>query len=65
MLKAQRLGLEAQLDGFLIGNEQVVGLILWSGTKSFIEIDHKIFSLVVLSLLLIQDWQLSHAGERM
>ena len=32
---------------------------------SFMEIDHEIFSLVILSLLLIQEGQLSVSGERM
>ena len=32
---------------------------------SFMEIDHEIFSLVILSLLLIQEGQLSISGERM
>ena len=32
---------------------------------SFVEIDHEIFSTVILSLLLIQEGQLSVSGERM
>ena len=32
---------------------------------SFVEIDHKIFSMVILSLQLIQEGQLSVSGERM
>ena len=32
---------------------------------SFLEIDHEIFSTVILSLLLIQEGQLSASGERM
>ena len=32
---------------------------------SFMEIDHEIFSTVILSLLLIQERQLSVSGERM
>ena len=32
---------------------------------SFMEIDHEIFSKVILSLLLIQEGQLSVSGERM
>ena len=32
---------------------------------SFVEIDHEIFSAVILSLLLIQEGQLSVSGERM
>ena len=32
---------------------------------SFVEIDHEIFSTVILSFLLIQEGQLSVSGERM
>ena len=32
---------------------------------SFVEIDHEIFSIVILSLPLIQEGQLSVSGERM
>ena len=32
---------------------------------SFVEIDHEIFSMVILSLPLIQEGQLSASGERM
>ena len=32
---------------------------------SFVEIDHEIFSMVILSILLIQEGQLSVSGERM
>ena len=32
---------------------------------SFVEIDHEIFSTVILSLLLIQEGQLTVSGERM
>ena len=32
---------------------------------SFVEIDHEIFSMVILSLSLIQEGQLSVSGERM
>ena len=32
---------------------------------SFMEVDHEIFSTVILSLLLIQEGQLSVSGERM
>ena len=32
---------------------------------SFIEIDHEMFSVVILSLLLIQEGQLSVSGKRM
>ena len=33
--------------------------------RSFVEIDHEIFSTVILSLALIQEGQLSVSGERM
>ena len=32
---------------------------------SFLEIDHEIFSTIILSLLLIQEGQLSVSGQRM
>ena len=35
------------------------------GNYSFVEIDHEIFSTVILSLPLIQEGQLSVSGERM
>ena len=37
----------------------------WVWQHSFVEIDHEIFSTVILSLLLIQEGQLSVSGERM
>ena len=36
-----------------------------TGLKPFVEIDHEIFSTVILSLPLIQEGQLSVSGERM
>ena len=49
---------------------QLVISILWVRTQpgrqhSFLEIDREIFSMVILSLLLIQEGQLSVYGERM
>ena len=38
---------------------------LWVWHHSFHEIDHEIFSTVILSLPLIQEGQLSVSGERM
>ena len=35
------------------------------GNIFFVEIDHEIFSTVILFLPLIQEWQLSVSGERM
>ena len=37
----------------------------WGRQHSFVEIDHEIFSTVILSLQLIQEGQLSVSGERM
>ena len=37
----------------------------YRGFLSFVEIDHEIFSMVILSLPLIQEGQLSVSGERM
>ena len=37
----------------------------WVGQLSFMEIDDEIFSLVILSLTLIQEEQLSVSGKRM
>ena len=45
------------------GDQEVAGSI--SAEHSFIEIDHEIFSTVILSLTLIQEGQLSVSGERM
>ena len=47
-----------------------ISYILYTGyllikLHSFLEIDHEIFSMVILSLLLIQEGQLSVSGERM
>ena len=43
------------------------GWLCWSRGRqhSFVEIDHEIFSTVILSLPLIQEGQLSVSGERM
>ena len=37
----------------------------WGPQHSFVEIDHEVFSTVVLSLPLIQEGQLSVSGEKM
>ena len=55
------------------GDQEVVGSTCRSRQHSFVEIDHEIFSMVILSLLLIQEGQLSvhsrravvQSGERM
>ena len=51
-----------QLDAQSIG-DQVVGLT--PAKVGFVEIDHEIFSTVILSLPLIQEGQMSVSGERM
>ena len=52
--------LVAHLDRRLTGDQEVAGLIP-AGSSN---IDHEIFSLVILSLLLIQEGQLSVSRER-
>ena len=54
----------AQLDVCPTGDQQVVGLTP-AESASFVEVDHEIFSMVILSLSLIQEGQLSVSGERM
>ena len=51
----------AQLDAPPTDDQEVAG----STTTTFVEIDHEIFSTVILSLPLIQEGQLSVSGERM
>ena len=47
------------------GDQEVVGSTPRSQQHSFVEIDHEIFSTVILFLPLIQEGQLSVSGERM
>ena len=48
------------------GDQEVTGSTPRQGPQhSFVEIDHEIFSMVILSLPLIQEEQLSVSGERM
>ena len=48
------------------GDQEVAGSTTCPGRQhSFVEIDHEIFSTVILSLLLIQEGQLSDSGKRM
>ena len=50
----------------LTGDQEVEGSTPRRGRQhSFVEIDHEIFSMVILSLPLIQEWQFSVSGERM
>ena len=52
----------AQLDACLTGDLEVTGSIPLGWQHSFV--DHEIFSMVILSLTLIQEGQLSVSGER-
>ena len=56
----------AKLDTHPTGDQEVAGSTPYQGWQySFMEIDHEILSTVILSLLLIQEGQLSVSGERM
>ena len=55
----------AQLDARPTGDQEIVGSTPPGRQHSFVEIDHEIFSTVILSLPLIQGGQLSVSGERM
>ena len=55
----------AQLDVCTTGNQEVAGLTLPGWQHSFVQIDHEIFSMVILSLPLFQERQLSVSGKRM
>ena len=55
----------AQFDAYLTGDQEVLGSTPAGSAKFFWEIDHEIFSTVILSLPLIQEGQLSVSGERM
>ena len=46
------------------GDQEVAGSTRRGRQHSFVEIDHEIFSTVILSLPLIQEGQLSVSGER-
>ena len=48
-----------------IGDQEVTGSIPPPRSATFFHGDREIFSTVILSLPLIQDWQLSVSGERM
>ena len=56
-----------QLDVYLTGDQEVASRLdpRRGRQHSFVEIDREIFSTVILSLLLIQEGQLSVSGERM
>ena len=53
-----------QLDAHLSGDQEVAGLIPVRSSNSFVEIDHEILCMVMLSHLLIQEVQLSVSGKR-
>ena len=56
----------AQSDVCLTGDQEAVGSTPPSGLQhSFVEIDHEIFSTVILPLPQIQEVLLSVSGERM
>ena len=58
------LALVARSDVHPTGDQEVVGSIpAWTG--NILSVDHEIFSTVILSLLLIQEGQLSVSGKRM
>ena len=44
---------------------QITSVVINQRQHSFVEIDHEIFSTVILSLPLIQEGQLSVSGKRM
>ena len=54
----------AQLDAHATGDQEVAGSTRPGLQQNFVEIDHEIFSMVILSLL-IEEVQLSVSGERM
>ena len=55
----------AHLDARPTGDQAVAGSTPPGWQHSFAEIDHELFSTVILSLPLIQEGQLSVFGERM
>ena len=55
----------SHLDAHLTGDQEVADSIPLDRQHSLVEIDHEIFSMVILSLLLIQEGQLSVSGKRM
>ena len=55
----------AWLDAHPTGDQEVAGSTPSGLQHSFVEIDHEIFSTVILCLPLIQEGQLSVSGKRM
>ena len=54
-----------KLDACPTGDQEVAGSTLQGWQNSFMETDHEIFSMVILSLPSIQDGQLSVCDQRM
>ena len=50
---------------FVTGDQEIAGSTPARSATCFIETDHEIFSMVILSLLLIQEGRLSVSDERM
>ena len=57
--------LKVQWDDSPTGDQEVTVQSHWIWQHSVMEIDHEIFSLVILSILLIHEGQLSVSGKRM
>ena len=55
----------AQMDTCQTGGHQIAGFIHAGSGNILLWSDNYIFSMVILSFLLIQEWQLSVSGERM
>ena len=55
----------AQLDARPTGDQEVAGSTPPGRQHSFVKIDHEMFSMVILSLPLLQEEQLSVSDERM
>ena len=55
----------AHLDAHPTGDQEILGSTPGGRHHSFVEIDHEIFSMVILSIPLIQEGQLSVSGGRM
>ena len=60
-----QLNTMVQLDARPIEDQEVTGSTPPGRQHSFMEIDHEIFSMVIISLSLIQEGQLSVSGKRM
>ena len=54
-----------QWDARSTGDQEVAGSTLLGWQHSFMEIDHEIFSMIILTLPQIHEGQFSVSGERM